>query len=59
MEQLREGFEEELNRETARRIEEMEKPDYTFPRRFGRKDYLLWGAAVAACLLCLILGARL
>lgn len=52
-------FQEHLDRETEARLSRMEQPDYPFPRRFSRRDYLLWGLVTAGCLLLLLAGARL
>ena len=52
-------FEARLDEETEARISRMERPDYPFPRRFSRRDYLLWGAVTGLCLLLTVLGARL
>ena len=48
-----------LNEETEARIAQMERPDYSFPERFSRKDYLLWGVVTGVSLLFVILGAWL
>ena len=52
-------FEARLDEETEARIAQMERPDYPFPRRFSRRDYLLWGVVTAVCLLLTVLGVRL
>lgn len=52
-------FQETLDRETEARLSRMEQPDYPFPARFSRRDYLLWGLVTAGCLLLLLVGARL
>lgn len=48
-----------LNEQTEARIAQMERPDYAFPERFSRKDYLLWGVVTGVSLLLVILGVRL
>lgn len=48
-----------LDRAAEARIAEMERPDYPFPRRFSRGDYLLWGAVTAVSLLLVIWGVGL
>lgn len=48
-----------LDREAEARIAEMERPDYPFPRRFSRGDYLLWGVVTAVSLLLVIWGVGL
>lgn len=52
-------FKRRLDEEALARIARMEEPGYPFPRRFSRRDYLLWGLVSALCLLLLIMGARL
>lgn len=59
MEKQQTQFEKQLNQETEARIARMEQPDYPFPRRFSRKDFLLWGIVTVACLALLIVGVRL
>ena len=48
-----------LDQEVQARIAEMERPDYPFPRRFSRGDYLLWGVVTAVSLLLVVWGVRL
>lgn len=48
-----------LDLEAEARITEMERPDYPFPRRFSRGDYLLWGVVTAVSLLLVVWGVRL
>lgn len=55
----RSEFEQKLDEETEARIAQMEREDYRFPRRFSRRDYLLWGVVTGASLLLVIWGARL
>ena len=52
-------YEAQLNRETERRIAGLERPDYPFPKRFSRRDYLVWAAVALAWLGVILLGARL
>ena len=59
MKRERTEFEGQLDRETEARITRMEEPDYPFPRRFSRRDWLLWALVTAGSLAMLILGARL
>lgn len=59
MRRERTEFEARLDEETEARIAQMERPDYAFPRRFSRRDYLLWGVVTAVCLLLTVLGVRL
>jgi len=48
-----------LEAEIEKRIREMESPAYEFPKRFGGFDYIVVVAAVAVCLLLLIIGAHI
>ena len=59
MDDTQREFQEQLNRETETRLEQMERPDYLFPKRFSRWDYCLWGLVTVGCLLLLLAGARL
>lgn len=47
----------ELNNEIERRIAEMEREDYEFPRRFSKLDYIITAAVVIICLAFVIGGA--
>lgn len=53
------AYERQLNEEIERRIEAMEHPDYPFPKRFGRRDAVVWAVVVIACLALVLLGAKL
>ena len=46
-----------LNEEIEKRIEEMEKEDYEFPKRFSGLDYMVTVVVAAACLALVICGA--
>ena len=59
MRQTQTEFEKKLNEQTLERIAQMERPDYPFPRRFSRGDYILWAIVTLFCLLMLVLGAHL
>lgn len=59
MQSQEEEFQRRLDQETEARIARMEQPDYVFPRRFSRRDYLLWGVVTVSCLLLVVLGAKL
>ena len=52
-------YERRLYQEIASRIEEMERPSYAFPRRFSRRDALLWAVVAAGSLALIFLGAWL
>ena len=47
----------ELNAEIEKRIEEMEKPGYEFPRRFSKVDYIATVTVAFVCLALIIAGA--
>ncbi len=47
---------EKINEEIEKRITEMERNDYVFPVRFGRKDYVFTAVVVAMCLALVIAG---
>lgn len=49
--------EEKIDREIEKRILEMEKSDYEFPKRFSRKDYIITVAVIIVCLAAIIAGA--
>ncbi len=46
-----------LNEEIEKRIEEMEREDYEFPRRFTRLDYTVTAVIGMICLTLVICGA--
>ena len=56
---MRTEFERRLDQETETRIARMEEPGYSFPRRFSRRDWLLWALVMGGSLTMLILGVRL
>lgn len=47
----------ELNEEIERRIEEMERADYEFPRKFSKLDYVITATVAFICLALIIAGA--
>jgi hypothetical protein len=53
------GGESELDAAILRKIDEMEDPDYRFPKRFSRKDYILTASVALICLVLIFVGARL
>lgn len=55
----RNNYDEKLDAEIEKRIAEMEEPNYVFPKRFGRMDYITVGATVLFCLAAVIIGAYL
>ena len=59
MGKMRTEYERRLDQETETRIARMEEPGYSFPRRFSRRDWLLWALVMGGSLTMLILGVRL
>lgn len=59
MSKQNEDYEEQLDAEIERRICEMEKNDYEFPKRFAKKDYIILALVAAICLAMLIIGRNL
>ncbi len=49
-------YEKKLDEELERRIAEMESDGYEFPKRFGKRDYIITVAVVAVCLVAVIAG---
>ena len=49
----------ELNTEIEKRIEEMEKPGYEFPKKFTRLDYAVTGTVAFICLALIVIGGFL
>lgn len=43
-------FETELNAEVTKRLDMMEEPDYAFPDRMRKSDFVIAGVLAAACL---------
>lgn len=50
-------YDEKLNTEIEDRISEMEKPDYEFPQRFSKTDYIITAVVIGVCLIAVIAGA--
>ena len=46
-------FETELNAEVTKRLSMMEDPEYEFPTRMKRSDYIIAGIVMVVCLLVL------
>lgn len=49
-------YEKRVESEIVKRLEEMEKADYVYPKRFGRGDYALSAAIALLCLALIIYG---
>lgn len=45
-----------MDADIRERIREMERPDYRFPARFQKRDYLIAAAAAVICLAFLVGG---
>ncbi len=54
---MKNDYQSEVDKEILNRIEEMESPDYEFPKRFSKGDYILVAAVAAICLFAVIAGA--
>ncbi|MBQ8827501.1 MAG: hypothetical protein IJ007_10450 [Oscillospiraceae bacterium] len=52
-------YENKLNAEIEKRIEEMESDDYEFPQRFNRTDWFVLAVVCAVSLAVIIMGAWL
>ena len=46
-------FESELNAEVTRRLGMMEDPEYEFPTRMKKSDFIIAGVIMAVCLVVL------
>ena len=53
------NFEKQFNEELKKRIEEIENPNYEFPKKLNKFDYFLVVGVVIICLIGIILGAFL
>ena len=42
-------FERELNEEVTKRLAMMQEPDYEFPARMPKKDFIIAGIIMAIC----------
>ena len=49
-----ESMTEELDRELLARLETMESPDYKYPPRFNKNDWLWMAVCTAACLIATV-----
>lgn len=52
-------YEKRLDSEIEKRLNAMESPDYAFPTRFGKRDYIIVSIVVVFSLIVLIIGAFL
>ena len=53
---MKTSYDKKLDQEIEKRISEMEKTDYVFPKRFSFKDYVITGVVVLVCLAAVIAG---
>lgn len=53
------NFDNQLNEEIAKRLNQMEEKDYHFANRFTKRDYIFTGIVALVCFIMLILGAYL
>lgn len=49
------SLEEMLYTETKKRLEEMQKPDYVFPEKMGKGDFVAIGAMACVSLVLVVL----
>ena len=52
---MKDHLEDLINEETAKRLEIMEQPDYEFPKRMGKGDFVIIAVAVAVSLVLIAL----
>lgn len=52
-------YENKLDKEIEKRISIMESGDYSFAKRFSRRDYIITAVVTVLCIITLILGANL
>ena len=53
------NFEKEFNEELEKRINEIENPNYEFPKQLNKFDYLMILIVVLLCFVGIVLGAFL
>ncbi|MDE6763118.1 MAG: hypothetical protein K2J73_05515 [Oscillospiraceae bacterium] len=49
-------YDKKLAEEIEKRISEMESDDCEFPKKFGKRDYIVLAAVCAVCLILVIAG---
>ncbi len=54
---MNQDYEKLLTEEIESKITEMESPDYEFPTRFSKKDYIFTVIVILVCLAGVIAGA--
>ena len=52
-------YETKLDQEIEKRINIMESPDYLFPKRFSKANYIFTLAVIFLCIMILIIGVYL
>ena len=52
-------YETELDAEIEKRLAEMEKPDYKFAKRLGKREYIIIAVLVAAGIIVIVAGSYL
>lgn len=57
MKNLKDNYEACFMAEVEKKISEMEKESYEFPKRFSKKDYIVTAIVILICLLGVIGGA--
>lgn len=53
---MKQEYQEQFMDEIEKKIQEMEAPDYEFPQRFSKKDYLFTAVVGICCLIFIIAG---
>lgn len=53
------NFEKEFNQELEKRINEIEAPNYEFPKQLNKLDYLIILVVILICFVGIVLGAFL
>ncbi len=57
MKNMNDNYEARFMDEVEKKISEMEKESYEFPKRFSKKDYIVTAIVILICLLGVIGGA--
>ncbi len=57
MKNMKDNYEARFMDEVEKKIGEMEKDSYEFPKRFSKKDYIATAIVILICLLGVIGGA--
>ncbi len=52
-------YEAKLDKEIEKRINIMESPEYLFPKKFSKSNYMFTFAVIFLCIIILIIGVYL